>query len=103
MTDSHRFDPEVVTVSVGEKVTWTNDSSEPHTVTAYQNGIPEGASFWASGDASTERAARDAVEDGLVRAGGTYETSFGAPGTYEYFCIPHESDGMKGRVVVEES
>jgi halocyanin-like protein len=31
----------------------------------------------------------------------TYEYTFDSTGTYEYYCSPHETVGMKGVVVVE--
>ncbi|WP_241997224.1 plastocyanin/azurin family copper-binding protein [Halorubrum sp. SD626R] len=30
-----------------------------------------------------------------------YEHTFEEPGTYEYFCIPHEGSGMVGTVRVK--
>jgi plastocyanin len=101
-TATRRFDPESVTVSVGETVTWTNDEAEAHTVTAYQDELPDGAGYWASGGATSEEEARDRIADGLLAPDDAFEASFSEPGTYEYFCIPHESEGMTGRVVVED-
>ncbi len=39
----------------------------------------------------------------LTQDGQTYEITFvGAPtGTYEYFCVPHETLGMTATLVVE--
>ena len=41
------------------------------------------------------------AESGNVAEGETFEHTFDTAGTYEYFCIPHETS-MKGEVVVEE-
>jgi plastocyanin len=101
MTDSQRFDPETITIEVGETITWVNESDEAHTVTAYGDEIPEGASYFASGGASNEEEARDDLSEGLIESGETFEVTLDTPGTYEYYCIPHESSGMKGTITVE--
>ncbi|MQB00586.1 MAG: copper-binding protein [Actinobacteria bacterium] len=100
MTSGHAFDPVTVTIDAGETVTWINDSSESHTVTAFDDGIPEGAEYFASGGFSSEEEARDEVGDGLMKEGETFEVTFEVPGTYRYLCIPHESHGMTGTVTV---
>ena len=102
MDGSRRFAPTTITVAVGDTVTWTNDDSEAHTVTAYQDDIPRGSEYFASGDFSTERDARDDVQAGLLKEGESYRFTFERSGTYQYFCIPHEEQGMKGTVIVEE-
>ena len=101
MTDAHRFEPARLVVSTGEKVTFANNSAEVHTVTAYQNGIPQGADYFASGGAESEDEARDNLDQGLLKDGETYSATFKTPGTYRYFCIPHEQQGMKGTIVVK--
>ena len=101
MTDGQRFDPEEYTVQVGEPVVWTNESSESHTVTAYEDDLPDGADYFASG-ATSETDARDDVAAQLIGAGERFEWTFDEPGTYTYFCIPHEDQGMVATIVVEE-
>lgn len=101
MAEGHRFEPSTITIKAGDTLEWTNDSGESHTVTAYDDGVPEGGDYFASGGFENEAAARDDVSTGLIRQGETFEATFAEPGTYEYFCIPHESSGMKGSVVVE--
>jgi plastocyanin len=98
----HEFAPETITVRAGETVTWSNSTDEVHTVTAFDDGVPEGAEYFASGGAPNEDAARDALSAGLMESGDEFSHTFEQPGTYEYFCIPHEDDGMTGTVVVEE-
>jgi len=98
------FDPPEITVSVGETVTWRNTSSRGHTVTAYEDGLPDGAAFFASGDFDSESAAREGFSDSLagdLSNADTFTHTFEVPGTYPYFCIPHEQAGMVGSVVVE--
>ncbi|WP_226010313.1 plastocyanin/azurin family copper-binding protein [Halomicrobium salinisoli] len=99
------FRPEEYTVSAGDTVVWRNTSKQGHTVTAYEDGIPDDAAYFASGDYDSESAARDAWgdrTDGVLTQGQTFEHAFEVPGTYEYVCLPHESRGMAGRIVVEE-
>ncbi|MDS0293162.1 cupredoxin domain-containing protein [Halogeometricum luteum] len=99
------FTPPSVTVSVGEEVVWRNTSSRGHTVTAYENEIPDDAEFFASGGFESEQAAREAYNQnvgGLIDSGQNYSHTFEVPGEYRYLCIPHESQGMVGTVVVEE-
>lgn len=107
MTDELTFVPETVTVSVGETVTWETVGTVGHSVTAYEDEIPDGAEYWASGGFDSEQAARDAytpgdTEAGDVPEGETYEHTFETAGTHEYYCIPHESAGMVGTVEVQE-
>ena len=101
MTQGFAFDPERLRVDPGTTVRWVNDSEVGHTVTAYEEGIPERAGYFASGGFDSERAARNDVREGLLAAGETYEHTFDVGGTYEYFCVPHEGSGMTGTVVVE--
>jgi plastocyanin len=95
------FSPEEETVSVGDTVTWEVEGDEAHTVTAYEGELPEGADYFASGDFESENDATENVADGLLQGGETYEVTFDQPGTYRYYCIPHEADGMVGTIVVE--
>jgi len=101
MPDNLRFEPKTPTIETGESVTWTNESDIEHTVTAYEDEIPDEAAYFASGGFESERAARNRVTEGLIAPGENYEHTFDHPGTYGYFCIPHESSGMVGTVRVE--
>ena len=101
MVAGQKFDPPTVRVSVGDTVTWTNESPETHTVTAYQEDLPEGATYFSSGGFDSEEDARSNLSDGLIDPDETFEVTFDEPGTYDYFCIPHEGSGMKGTIIVE--
>ena len=90
---NYYFDPIGLFIEKGETVTWKSKSGA-HTSTAYEKGtgpatvtrVPDGASSWNSG---------------FISGGGqTFEHTFEVPGTYDYFCIPHKSLGMVGRIVV---
>lgn len=104
MSSTH-FLPETFAVTPGTTVVWKNTSSHAHTVTAYDDGIPAGTEYFASGDYEDEQAARDAWKrksGGAVHAGDVYEHTFEQPGTYAYVCIPHEVNGMVGAIEVTE-
>jgi plastocyanin len=99
------FLPEEFEVSVGETVTWANTGSRSHSVTAYAGGIPENATYFASGGFESEQTAREAwfgKGKGVVASNQTYKHTFEVPGRYRYFCIPHEPSGMIGTIIVEE-
>ncbi|WP_136688635.1 plastocyanin/azurin family copper-binding protein [Halorhabdus amylolytica] len=103
MSDS-RFLPAEYRVPSGTTVVWKNTSARAHTVTAYDASLPDGADYFASGGYDDEDAARDAWFEsggGAIYSGETYAHTFEQPGTYPYVCLPHESDGMDGVIVVE--
>jgi plastocyanin len=100
MTVSRRFDPEDLEVKVGQTVTWVNDSSEAHTVTALQDEIPSSAEYFSSGGFSSQDEARSNLSEGLVTEGEEFKWTFEEPGIYRYYCIPHQDDGMQGTIEV---
>jgi plastocyanin len=100
MTDDLRFEPETITVENGTTVTFVNDSEQPHTATAYEDEVP-GNGFFSSSGSDSEVEAREDIARGLIPPGETFEVTLDAPGTYRYFCIPHEDQGMKGTIEVE--
>ena len=71
------FDPDTVTIKVGQTVTWTNQDSVVHTVT---------------GDGGID-------SDGLSK-GKSYSKTFDTEGTFDYHCTPHPQ--MTGQVIVEK-
>jgi copper binding plastocyanin/azurin family protein len=77
------FDAKNITVEPGTKVTWVQRGQYGHTTTSYDG-------LWDSGliEGDTD---------------GTYSFTFEEPGTYEYFCGPHEEMGMVGTVTVTGS
>lgn len=101
MTDDLVFDPDSLTISAGTTVTWENVGVVDHTVTAYEDKIPADAEYFASGGFESEGSARDNQQAGFVGEGETYSHTFEVPGSYEYFCIPHESAGMTASITVE--
>lgn len=104
MSDELVFDPESISVAVGDTVTWENVGTVDHTVTAYEDQIPGDASYFASGGFDGEQAARDGYAPGgpgAIGEGERYRHTFETAGTFEYFCIPHESAGMVGTIEVQ--
>jgi len=97
------FEPATITVDVGDEVVWYNNSARAHSITAYEDGIPEGATYFATGGYDSETTAREAWDgmSGSITTGEKYRHTFEVAGTYNYFCIPHERAGMVGQVVVE--
>ena len=93
-----RFDPVGLRLEPGESLVWLN-MGDFHTATAFHPDhsdllgpdvplrIPEGAEPFHSGM--------------LGLSGGTeFEHRFTVPGLYDYFCQPHYSFGMVGRLIV---
>lgn len=70
------FAPRTVTITVGDRVTWTNRDAVEHTATAVNGSFDTG--LLADGESATFR--------------------FTSAGTYRYLCTPHPS--MTGTVVV---
>jgi plastocyanin len=100
------FRPAEFAVAPGTTVVWKNTSKSTHTVTAYESSIPDAADFFASGGFESTEAARDGWlknSSGGFSSNETYEHTFTVPGTYEYFCIPHEKTGMVGTIEVTEN
>jgi plastocyanin len=107
MTDGLVYDPDSLTVAPGDTVVWENVGEQGHSVTAYEDSIPDAAEYWASGGFDSEQAARDAyspsggIEDaGNVPSGESWSHTFETEGVHEYFCIPHEAGQMVGQIEV---
>ncbi|BBH18589.1 hypothetical protein Back2_28760 [Nocardioides baekrokdamisoli] len=63
------YSPQVVTITVGSTVTWTNDDGTDHTVTSLSGP--------------------GAFDSGQIASGGTYSHRFTVVGTYTYHCADH--------------
>jgi plastocyanin len=103
LREGRRFDPQGIAIMPGETIEWINGSDLSHTVTASVDGIPDAGAYFASGGFDTETAAREDWEgdrEGEIAPGETFRHTFETRGVYEYFCIPHENDGMFGVVEV---
>lgn len=101
MTDDLTFEPPNIEVTAGTTVSWPNVGTIGHTVTAYEDRIPDAAEYFASGEFDSESAAQDGYPaEGNIAEGESYDYTFETPGEYEYYCIPHEMNGMVGTVRV---
>lgn len=79
------FDPVGLHVDPGTTVRF-EIAAGTHSATAYPDRLPDGT---------------DAFDSGIISEG-AFEHTFETAGTYDYYCIPHESVGMVGRIVVGE-
>jgi plastocyanin len=77
---------------VGDTVRWRWDSGG-HDVVSGSGGNADDR-FCSPND-------RGCNTNPLSNAGATYEHTFAQAGTFPYFCRPHASFGMTGRVIVE--
>lgn len=73
-----KFNPAKITAKAGQTITWTNDDSVQHNVTA-----KSGAKFQSS----------------LIPTGGTYKFKITKPGVVKYVCTIHP--GMNGEIDVK--
>jgi len=86
------YDPVGIHIMPGETLRWILDE-DVHAAAAYhpKNAmhslrIPESATPWDSGLMSTK--------------GQHFDVTLTVEGVYDYFCLPHENDGMVGRIIV---
>jgi plastocyanin len=77
--DNFAFNPPLLTVAVGTKVTWINRDDVPHT--------------------ATSTAKPRVIDSGPLDTDDQFTHAFVAPGTYDYFCAVHPH--MTGRIVVK--
>ena len=81
----HAFVPRVVHVRAGQSIVWLNTDQDPHTVTSGSKNVDDGR--WTSSR--------------LIPDGETFTLRLRKPGTYAYFCKPHQFEElMHGTIVV---
>jgi plastocyanin len=96
MADKEPFyTPEKATIKVGDTVQWVNDGQTVHDVST------NAANAQNRKDTSMPKGAQ-AFDSGFIPPGGDYSYTFTVPGTYKYFCLPHEKAGMVGVIVVKK-
>lgn len=95
MINTLKFTADTVRIEAGQTVRWENTSLLSHTVT----GDPEQATI--EGSASLPEGA-EAFDSGMLDPEKSWSHTFRKPGTYQYFCEPHEAARMYGWVIVEE-
>ena len=88
-----RFLPEVVNISLGDTVKWTNPAFVTHSVT-FDPGMAATA-----GDVVLPAGAAP-FDSGNIEEDGSFSHTFTVKGTYQYICKFHEAMGMIGTVIV---
>jgi plastocyanin len=78
MAKSYRFEPTLLEIPAGTKLTWVNDDNFTHNVQL------TGGLDWTSP---------------TLKPGESVSRSFDVPGTYDYLCVFH-SQNMRARVIV---
>jgi plastocyanin len=96
-----RFVPERLTIKAGDQVRFVNESGGPHNVSLDPAKVPD----------DVERVLAASMADQIqplwgalvTEPNGVYTISFAGvkPGTYEIFCMPHMTMGMKGTITVQ--
>ena len=88
------FDPQIVTINVGDTVKWENTGNSVHHATDdHEMAIK-------SDDVQTPTGA-PVFDSGFMRPGETFTHTFTNPGVYKYVCVAHEASGMIGEVIVK--
>merc|ERR1711935_1168050 len=84
------FFPNKITVAKGETVEFVNNKAFPHNVVFDEDNVPSGV----NADAISH-------EDYLNGPGEKVTNKFDTPGTYGYYCEPHQGAGMQGTIIVQ--
>jgi plastocyanin len=100
-TTGYRFEPDSVTIQVGDTVRFVSDSGGPHNVTFWPDSIPGGAE--AQLQDNMMNTSGPLTGPFLLKGGDATIVSFAhaTPGVYKYYCMPHVARGMRGKIVVE--
>ncbi|KAJ9505675.1 hypothetical protein QJQ45_028098, partial [Haematococcus lacustris] len=79
------FEPETVTISAGESVTFVNNAGFPHNIVFDEDAVPAGVSV-------------DAIsrEDYMNAPGETYTVKLDTAGEYGFYCEPHQGASLCG-------
>jgi plastocyanin len=89
---SNLFTPRAVNCNVGDYVVWVWTSGS-HTSTSGDSTLPTPDGLWDTG-----------LQIGASpNNGSTFNWRNSGPGTYLYYCTPHATIGMDGRVIVASS
>ena len=82
--------PNKITVAKGETIEFVNNKAFPHNVVFDEDNVPSGV----NADAISH-------EDYLNGPGEKVTNKFDTPGTYGYYCEPHQGAGMQGTIIVQ--
>ena len=97
MTSYMTFQPRELTVVTGEIVVWKNAGEMPHTVnTDPANCKSDEAKEWVKIPAGATP-----FYSGELKPGAEFRVRFEIPGTYQYLCVYHENQMMRGSIYVQ--
>ena len=84
------FVPQEFSVPKGEKIVFKNNTGYPHNVVFDEDEVPAGVNA-------------DAISQGelLNAPGEEYAVTLDTPGSYAFYCEPHQGAGMVGKVTVQ--
>ena len=85
--DDEVFSPRTITIRAGDEVRWLFEVSG-------HNVIGANGQFCAPNDTNCGSAPE-------MPKGAIYTRKFPVPGTFNYYCGPHEDDNMRGTVIVK--
>jgi len=97
----YSFKPSTVQIKVGQSVKFVTASGGPHNVTFDPQDIPAGAAAALDQDMPQQQAK---LTGPLVpNPNDSYVITFkgATPGTYKFYCLPHQSLGMQGTIVIQ--
>ncbi|XP_062233873.1 plastocyanin, chloroplastic-like [Phragmites australis] len=83
------FEPSEFSVKAGETITFKNNAGFPHNVVFDDDEVPSGV-----------EASKISQEEYLNAPGETYSVTLTVPGTYGFYCEPHQGAGMVGKITV---
>ena len=92
-----------VDVAVGTTVTWTNQSNnEPHDVVFPPAGQtpPATLSPFSPPSGGPTYDGTTLVNSGVMMPGQSFQLTFTRAGTYTYYCLFHDDDGMVATIAV---
>jgi plastocyanin len=78
------FSPANLIIKTGDTVMWLNNDIQPHTATSGNPCTPNG------------------MFNGILDPGGDFSFTYGAIGTFPYYCTFHCLQGMRGSIVVTQ-
>jgi amicyanin len=78
LIEGFKYEPQDLTIPVGETVNWINKDSVGHTVTSDEG---------------------EELNSNLLAQDEIYEHTFNQAGEYPYYCVPHPF--MTGKIIVE--
>ncbi len=92
-----RFDPVGLAIGAGDEVVWLN-MGDFHTASAFH---PDNAQLLSGDVPRRVPEGAESFHSGMLGLSVTeFQHGFEVPGVYDYFCQPHYSFGMVGRIVV---